>query len=29
MNAETLPRVAMPARARFVRDNRTGGRDVK
>jgi len=29
INAETLPRVTMPARARFVRDNRAGGRDVK
>jgi cytochrome c len=29
MNAETLPRVRMPARARFVRDNRKGGAEVK
>ena len=29
MSRETLPRVEMPARARFVRDNRTGGRDIK
>ena len=29
LNAETLPRVRMPARARFVRDNRKGGTEVK
>jgi cytochrome c len=29
MNAGTLPRVRMPARARFVRDNRKGGAEVK
>lgn len=29
MNAETLPRVVMPARARFVPDNRAGGTAVK
>jgi len=29
MSRETLPRVEMPARARFVRDNRTGGRAVR
>lgn len=29
MNAETLPRVRMPARARFIRDNRKGGAEVK
>jgi cytochrome c len=29
MNAETLPRVVMPAHARFVRDNRAGGSAVK
>ena len=29
MNAETLPRVVMPARARFVRDNRAGGREIR
>lgn len=29
MNRETLPRVRMPARSRFVPDNRKGGVDVK
>lgn len=29
MNAETLPRVRMPARARFVHDDRKGGAEVK
>jgi cytochrome c len=29
MNAETLPQVIMPARDRFVRDNRTGGPEVR
>jgi len=29
MNAETLPRVVMPARDRFVPDSRKGGREVK
>lgn len=29
MNATTLPRVVMPARDRFVRDNRRGGREVR
>ena len=29
MNAETLPRVRMPARARFVPDDRKGGKIVK
>ena len=29
MNAETLPRVRMPARARFVRDDRKGGSEVR
>lgn len=29
MNAETLPRVRMPARSRFVPDNRKGGSEVK
>ena len=29
MNAETLPRVLMPARARFVPDNRAGAKVVK
>jgi S-disulfanyl-L-cysteine oxidoreductase SoxD len=29
MNRETLPRVRMPARARFVPDNRRGGAEVK
>ena len=29
MNRETLPRVRMPARARFVPDNRRGGPEVK
>ncbi len=28
MNAETLPQVVMPARERFVRDNRRGGPEV-
>lgn len=28
MDAETLPRVVMPARDRFVRDDRTGGGDA-
>jgi cytochrome c len=29
MNADTLPRVRMPARSRFVPDNRKGGSEVK
>ena len=29
MNAQTLPRVQMPARGRFVRDDRTGGRTFR
>jgi cytochrome c len=29
MSAETLPRVQMPARSRFVPDNRKGGSEVK
>ncbi|HEX6809318.1 MAG TPA: cytochrome c [Gemmatimonadaceae bacterium] len=29
MNARTLPRVRMPARDRFVPDNRRGGREVR
>jgi S-disulfanyl-L-cysteine oxidoreductase SoxD len=29
MNRETLPRVRMPARSRFVPDNRRGGAEVK
>jgi cytochrome c len=29
VNAQTLPRVTMPARSRFVPDNRKGGPDVK
>jgi mono/diheme cytochrome c family protein len=29
MNAETLPRVRMPARSRFVLDDRKGGAEVK
>jgi cytochrome c len=29
MNRETLPRVRMPARARFVPDSRRGGAEVK
>jgi cytochrome c len=29
MNAETLPQVIMPARDRFVRDNRTGGPEIR
>ena len=29
MNAETLPRVRMPARARFVPDNRKGGSEIR
>jgi len=29
MNAQTLPRVVMPARDRFVRDNRQGGPEVR
>ena len=29
MNAETLPRVRMPARSRFVLDNRKGGLEVR
>ena len=29
MNADTLPRVRMPARARFVPDNRKGGSEVR
>jgi cytochrome c len=29
MDAATLPRVVMPARAKFVPDNRTGGKSVK
>lgn len=29
MNRETLPNVVMPARDRFVRDNRTGGRVIR
>lgn len=29
MNAETLPKVTMPAHTRFVPDDRRGGRDVK
>jgi cytochrome c len=29
MSAETLPRVIMPARKRFVPDDRTGGSEVK
>ena len=29
MSRETLPRVRMPARARFVPDNRRGGAEVK
>ena len=29
MNAETLPQVAMPARAQFVPDDRRGGREVR
>lgn len=29
MNAQTLPRVQMPARGKFVRDDRTGGRTFR
>jgi cytochrome c len=29
MNAQTLPRVMMPARSRFVRDDRKGGAQIK
>ncbi|MCZ6917337.1 MAG: c-type cytochrome [Gemmatimonadetes bacterium] len=29
MNAETLPEVRMPARDRFVRDDRTGGAEIR
>jgi cytochrome c len=29
INARTLPRVVMPARGRFVRDNRRGGREIR
>ena len=29
MNADTLPRVEMPGRDRFVPDNRTGGRELR
>ena len=29
MNAQTLPRVVMPARDRFVRDNRRGGPEIR
>ena len=29
MTRETLPRVRMPARSRFVPDNRRGGAEVK
>ena len=29
MNAETLPAVVMPARDRFVEDNRRGGREIR
>ena len=29
MNRETLPRIRMPARSRFVPDNRRGGAEVK
>ena len=29
MNAETVPRVRMPARSRFVRDDRKGGPEVR
>jgi cytochrome c len=29
INRETLPRVRMPARARFVQDSRRGGAEVK
>lgn len=29
MDATTLPRVVMPARDRFVRDDRTGGTDIR
>jgi len=29
MNAETLPRVVMPAHDRFVPDNRRGGREIR
>ena len=29
MNAETLPKVVMPAHARFVPDNRTGGPSIR
>jgi len=29
MNAQTLPRVVMPARDRFVTDNRKGGPEIR
>ena len=29
MNAETLPQVEMPARDKFVVDNRRGGRELR
>ena len=29
MNAQTLPRIVMPARDRFVRDNRRGGPEIR
>jgi cytochrome c len=29
MNAETLPEVRMPARDRFVRDDRKGGPEIR
>jgi S-disulfanyl-L-cysteine oxidoreductase SoxD len=29
LNAQTLPAVVMPARDRFVRDNRRGGREIR
>ena len=29
MNADTLPQVEMPAKDKFVRDNRRGGRELR
>jgi hypothetical protein len=29
IDANTLPRVQMPARDKFVRDNRRGGRELR
>jgi S-disulfanyl-L-cysteine oxidoreductase SoxD len=29
LDAATLPKIVMPARDRFVRDNRRGGREIR